>query len=95
MVSEQFALDEQLELGASLCLFGGHRQQIAQTQLPKTTEEAHRTNRGRRAPGGRKRLRELTAIELQAVSGGFQRRPPPVVNVRRIIIAILERLSRF
>jgi hypothetical protein len=37
-------------------------------------------------------MRELTAIGLQAVSGGLQMRPPPALNVRRFILAILERI---
>jgi hypothetical protein len=39
-------------------------------------------------------MRELTDIELQAVSGGLQMRPPPVVDVRRLIIAVLEQIIK-
>jgi len=38
-------------------------------------------------------MRELTSIELQAVSGGLEKMPRPIqVDVRRIIIAVLERI---
>jgi hypothetical protein len=37
-------------------------------------------------------MRDLTNSELQAVSGGLQMRPVPVVDVRRIVIAVLERI---
>jgi hypothetical protein len=39
-------------------------------------------------------MRELSAVELMAVSGGLQMRPPPVTDFRRIVIAILERIIR-
>jgi hypothetical protein len=37
-------------------------------------------------------MRELTNTEIQAVSGGAVMRPPVGIDVRRIIIAVLERI---
>jgi bacteriocin-like protein len=37
-------------------------------------------------------MRELTNSELQAVSGGAAMPPPVRIDVRRIVIAVLEKI---